>query len=90
MTPEDRSEVGRKASAAVGEEAEGGIIMQKWEYHCEPFQSSNELVSLLNKLGDDGWELVTLLAQGTASHGQIVAKRQNDKAWSRPVGPSPA
>ncbi len=88
MTPEERSEVER--AAAVGEEAEGGIIMQKWEYHCEPFQSSNELVSLLNKLGDDGWELVTLLAQGTASHGQIVAKRPKDKAWSRPVGPSPA
>jgi len=88
MTPEERSEVDR--AAAVGEEAEGGIIMQKWEYHCEPFQSSNELVSLLNKLGDDGWELVTLLAQGTASHGQIVAKRPKDKAWSRPVGPSPA
>ena len=64
--------------------------MQKWEYHCEPFQSSNELISLLNKLGDDGWELVTLLAEGTAGRGQIVAKRAKDEAWSRPSSPSQA
>ena len=62
--------------------------MQKWEYRCEPFQSSNELQTSLNKLGDEGWELVTLLPEGTATRGQIVAKRPKDKAWSRPSSPS--
>jgi hypothetical protein len=50
--------------------------MQKWEYRCEPFQSSNELLSLLNKLGDEGWELVTLLPESMGTPGQIVVDRQ--------------
>jgi len=44
----------------------------------------------LNKLGDDGWELVTVLTEVTATHAQIVAKRPKDKAWSRPSSSSPA
>jgi len=64
--------------------------MQKWEYIVQQFQSPSELFTLLNKLGDEGWELVTLLTEGTARHHQIVAKRPKDKAWSRPTSPSPA
>jgi hypothetical protein len=64
--------------------------LQKWEYAVQQFQSPSELSTLLNKLGDEGWELVTLLEEGIATHGQIVAKRPKDKAWSRPAGPSPA
>ena len=64
--------------------------MQKWEYRCEPFQSSNELLSVLNKLGDEGWELVTLLPESIGTHAQIVAKRPKDKAWSQPSSSSPA
>ena len=58
--------------------------MQKWEYLVQQFKSPSELLTLLNKLGDEGWELVTLLAEGAATHSQIVAKRPKDKAWSRP------
>jgi hypothetical protein len=60
--------------------------MQKWEYIVQQFQSPSELSTLLNKLGDEGWELVTLLAEGTPTYGQgqIVAKRPEEKAWSRP------
>ena len=64
--------------------------MQKWEYIVQQFQSPSELLTLLNKLGDEGWELVTLLAEGTATHRQIVAKRPKDKAWSKPSSHSPA
>jgi hypothetical protein len=64
--------------------------MQKWEYIVQQFQSPSELSTLLNKLGDDGWELVTLLAEGAATRSQIVAKRPKDQAWSKPSGPSPA
>jgi hypothetical protein len=64
--------------------------MQKWEYIVQQFQSPSELSTLLNKLGDDGWELVTLLAEGTAGRGQIVAKRAKDEAWSRPSSLSQA
>jgi len=64
--------------------------MQKWEYLVQQVQGPGELFSLLNKLGDEGWELVTLLPEGTETRGQIVAKRPKDKAWSRPAGPSPA
>jgi hypothetical protein len=64
--------------------------MQKWEYLVQQVQSPGELFTLLNKLGDEGWELVTLLPEGTATRGQIVAKRPKDKAWSRPGSPSSA
>jgi hypothetical protein len=64
--------------------------MQKWEYLVQQFKSPSELFTLLNKLGDEGWELVALLAEGAATDSQIVAKRPKDKAWSRPAGPSPA
>ena len=57
--------------------------MQKWEYIVQQFQSPSELFTLLNKLGDEGWELVTLLTE-TAMPGHIVAKRPKDKAWSKP------
>lgn len=58
--------------------------MQKWQYVVEQFQSPTELSTLLNKLGDEGWELVGILAEGTQTRAQIVAKRPNEKAWSRP------
>jgi hypothetical protein len=48
--------------------------MQKWEYIVQQFQSPSELFTILNKLGDEGWELMTLLAEGTATHRQIVAR----------------
>ena len=64
--------------------------MQKWEYIVQQFKSPSDLSTLLNKLGDDGWELVTLSAETTATPGQIVAKRPKDKAWSRPSSSSPA
>jgi len=64
--------------------------MQKWEYIVQQVQSPSELFTLLNKLGDDGWELVTVLTEVTATHAQIVAKRPKDKAWSRPSSSSPA
>ena len=56
--------------------------MQKWEYIIQQFQSPSELFTLLNNLGDEGWELVTLLTEATP--GQIVAKRPKEKAWSKP------
>jgi hypothetical protein len=58
--------------------------MQKWEYIVQQFQSPSELFTLLNNLGDEGWELVTLLTESAATPGQIVAKRPKDKAWSKP------
>ena len=58
--------------------------MQKWEYIVQQFQSPSELFTLLNKLGDEGWEMVTLLSESTATPGQIIAKRQQDTAWSKP------
>ena len=58
--------------------------MQKWEYLVQQFQSPSDLFTLLNKLGDEGWELVTLLTESTATPGQIVTKRPKDKAWSKP------
>ena len=64
--------------------------MQKWEYIVQQFKSPSELSTLLNKLGDDGWELVTLLAEGAGIHSQVVAKRTKDKAWSQPSSSSPA
>ena len=64
--------------------------MQKWEYIVQQFKSPSELFTLLNKLGDEGWELVTLLAEGTATPSQIVAKRPKDKAWSKPSDSSQA
>lgn len=70
----------------MGEEEAGeeGVVMQKWEYVVQPFQSPTELSTVLNKLGDEGWELVAMLAEGTQTRAQIVAKRPNEKAWSRP------
>jgi hypothetical protein len=58
--------------------------MQKWEYIVHQFRSPSELFTLLNNLGDEGWELVTLLTESTATPGQIIAKRQKDTAWSKP------
>ena len=58
--------------------------MQKWQYVVQQFQSPTELSDLLNKLGDEGWELVALLGEGAATRAQIVAKRPDEKAWSRP------
>ena len=64
--------------------------MQKWEYLVQQVQSPGELFTLLNKLGDEGWELVTLLAEGAATHSHIVAKRPKDQAWSKPSDSSQA
>jgi len=64
--------------------------MQKWEYLVQQFKSPSELLTLLNKLGDEGWELVTPLAEGAATHSQIVAKRPKDEAWSKPSDSSRA
>ena len=50
--------------------------MQKWEYLVQQFKSPSELLTLLNKLGDEGWELVTLLAEDAATQSQILAKAQ--------------
>jgi hypothetical protein len=35
--------------------------MQKWEYRIEPITDAVYATKTLNTLGDDGWELVTIV-----------------------------
>ena len=35
--------------------------MQKWEYYVEPEQQPQDAKAQLNKLGEDGWELVQII-----------------------------
>ena len=43
-----------------------------------------ELLKKLNKLGNDGWEVIAVLPQTETMPNAIIAKRPNEKAWSRP------
>jgi hypothetical protein len=74
----------KAAAARCGqEEIEAGIVHAEMGIH-HPAKSPSELFTLLNNLGDEGWELVTLLTESVATPGQIVAKRPKEKAWSKP------
>jgi hypothetical protein len=36
-----------------------GVNMDKWEYNVQDIQlTGNELVNTLNRMGQDGWELI--------------------------------
>jgi hypothetical protein len=56
----------------------------QWEYTCETFDAFTELPKKLNKLGNDGWEVISVLPQTETMPNAIIAKRPNEKAWSRP------
>lgn len=34
--------------------------MKKWEYHVVVIKESEDVVTVLDQLGDDGWELVCM------------------------------
>jgi hypothetical protein len=56
----------------------------QWEYTCETFDGFTDLSKKLNQLGDDGWEVIAVLPQTKTMPNAIIAKRPNEKAWSRP------
>ena len=56
----------------------------QWEYICETFDGFAELSKELNKLGNDGWEVIAVLPKTETMPNAIIAKRPNEKAWSRP------
>jgi hypothetical protein len=56
----------------------------QWEYTSHTFDNFTELSKELNKLGNDGWEVIAVLPQTETMPNAIIAKRPNEKAWSRP------
>jgi hypothetical protein len=56
----------------------------QWEYTCQTFDGFTDLSKELNKLGDDGWEVIAVLPKTETMPNAIIAKRPNEKAWSRP------
>jgi len=56
----------------------------QWEYTCQTFDGLTELSKKLNQLGDNGWEVIAVLPQTETLPNAIIAKRPNEKAWSRP------
>ena len=58
--------------------------MLLWEYTCETFEGFTELSKELNRLGDDGWEVIAVLPQTERMPNAIIAKRPKEQAWSRP------
>ena len=56
----------------------------QWEYTCVTFDAFTELPKQLNKLGNDGWEVISVLPKTDTMPNAIIAMRQNEKAWSRP------
>jgi len=38
----------------------------------------------LNQLGNNGWEVIAVLPKTETLPNAIIAKRPNEKAWSRP------
>jgi hypothetical protein len=65
-------------------EQKGGVRPMLWEYTCETFDGFTELSKKLNKLGDEGWEVIAVLRQTETMPNVIIAKRQKEKAWSQP------
>ncbi|MBI3968891.1 MAG: DUF4177 domain-containing protein [Chloroflexi bacterium] len=60
--------------------------MQKWEYRTQFFHDAWPHDDLLNKLGDEGWELVTssfILEQDGRARGELIFKRPKG---GRPTG----
>jgi hypothetical protein len=51
--------------------------MQQWEYNVTEFQGSD--LRSLNKLGEEGWELVAVLPETTTSRALIVLKQPKPK-----------
>ena len=56
----------------------------QWEYTCETFDGFMDLSEKLNKLGSDDWEVISVLPKTETMPNAIIAKRPNEKAWSRP------
>lgn len=54
--------------------------MQKWEYFVAPLLEHNP-GEILNTFGEDGWELVAVIAQATPMGGQsLIAYLKRPKA----------
>jgi hypothetical protein len=65
--------------------SEGAVMGHMlWEYTCETFDGFTDLSKKLNNLGNDGWEVIAVLPKTETMPNTIIAKRPNEKAWSRP------
>ena len=61
--------------------AEGGVMGHMlWEYTCDTFDGFTDLSKKLNKLGNDGWEVISVLPKTDTMPNAIIAKRQNEKS----------
>ncbi len=47
-------------------------VLQKWEYHVEELDSSNKMSESLSRLGNEGWELVSIAGGGSGDVGGPV------------------
>ncbi len=55
-------------------------VLQKWEYHVEDLNSANRMNEALTRLGEEGWELVSVAGGNAADTAGPVKtlRRKND------------
>lgn len=56
-------------------------VLQKWDYHVEELNNPNDVNKTLARLGDEGWELVSVTGgSGGDGPGQVKTLRRRQDA----------
>ena len=58
------------------------LVLQKWEYHVEEMHDAGAMQSTLTRLGNEGWELVSVAGgSGGDSSGPVKTLRRKQEAF---------
>ena len=57
-------------------------VLQKWQYHVEELHNTRDLNETLSRLGDEGWELVSVTGGNSAdAAGPVKTLRRKNEAF---------
>jgi hypothetical protein len=56
-------------------------VLQKWDYHVEEFSNTDKMNDTLARLGNEGWELVSVTGGNQADTGAVKTLRRKHDAY---------